>query len=63
VPALEAVSPPGGVSAWRHLSYAWQWWLFAAAAIVFWVAFVRAGVRDRRPAPAVDAADTADPPR
>lgn len=63
VPALEAVSPPGGVSAWRHLSYAWQWWLFAAAAIVFWVAFVRAGVRDRRPARAGDAADTPAPPR
>jgi len=63
VPALEAVSPPGGVSAWRHLSYAWQWWLFAAAAIVFWVAFVRAGVRDRRPARAEDAADAVAPPR
>ncbi len=44
----QAVPALGGVAAWRHLSYAWQWWLFGAAAIVFWVAFVRAGLRDRR---------------
>jgi cytochrome oxidase assembly protein ShyY1 len=57
----QAVPVLGGVAAWRHLSYAWQWWLFGAAAIVFWVAFVRAGFRDRRgtpeePAPAAPAA-------
>jgi cytochrome oxidase assembly protein ShyY1 len=50
----QAVPALGGVAAWRHLSYAWQWWLFGAAAIVFWVAFVRAGFRDRRE-PDVDA--------
>ncbi len=45
VPVEDAAPRPVGVSAWRHLSYAWQWWLFAAAAVVFWGAFVRAGVR------------------
>lgn len=48
VPVAEAAPRPVGVSAWRHLSYAWQWWLFAAAAVVFWGAFVRAGIRDQR---------------
>lgn len=46
---LDQVAPePSGISAWRHLSYAWQWWLFGAAAVVFWGAFVRAGFRERR---------------
>ncbi len=56
VPVTLASSDTGVVSAWRHLSYASQWWLFAAAAIGFWVAFVRAGARERadgRPEPAV----------
>jgi cytochrome oxidase assembly protein ShyY1 len=48
VPVEQAVPEPAGVAAWRHLSYAWQWWLFGVAAVVFWVAFVRAGVRDHR---------------
>jgi cytochrome oxidase assembly protein ShyY1 len=50
VPVVDAAPRPVGVSAWRHLSYAWQWWLFAAAAVVFWGAFVRAGIRDERAA-------------
>lgn len=48
VPAGDAAPRQVGVSAWRHLSYAWQWWLFAAAAVVFWGAFVRAGIREQR---------------
>ncbi len=48
VPVGEAAASPVGVSAWRHLSYAWQWWLFAAAAVAFWVAFVRSGYRDEK---------------
>ncbi|MGA7690017.1 MAG: SURF1 family protein [Jiangellales bacterium] len=48
VPVAEAAASPVGVSAWRHLSYAWQWWLFAAAAVAFWVAFVRSGYRDEK---------------
>lgn len=50
VPVEQAAPAPVGISAWRHLSYAWQWWLFAAAAVVFWGAFVRAGVREHREA-------------
>jgi cytochrome oxidase assembly protein ShyY1 len=50
VPVAQAAPQPVGVSSWRHLSYAWQWWLFAAAAIVFWGAIVRAGARERRAA-------------
>jgi cytochrome oxidase assembly protein ShyY1 len=30
-----------GVAGWRHLSYAAQWWVFAVAAVVFWVSAVR----------------------
>ena len=59
VPPAEAAPPPVGVSAWRHLSYAWQWWLFAAAAVVFWGAFVRAGIREQREQQ--DAADRTGP--
>ncbi len=54
VPPTDAAPPPVGVSAWRHLSYAWQWWLFAAAAVVFWGAFVRAGIREQRQRPELD---------
>ena len=50
VPVDEAAPRPVGVSAWRHLSYAWQWWLFAVAAVAFWAAFVRSGIRDERAA-------------
>lgn len=50
VPVVDAAPRPVGVSAWRHLSYAWQWWLFAAAAVVFWGAFIRAGIRDEQSA-------------
>jgi cytochrome oxidase assembly protein ShyY1 len=63
VPVAQAAPAAGGVSAWRHLSYAWQWWLFAAAAIAFWVAFVRAGVRERRDERAAAALDVAEPTR
>jgi cytochrome oxidase assembly protein ShyY1 len=61
VPVDEAVPHPVGVSAWRHLSYAWQWWLFAAAAVVFWSAFVRAGIREYRDASATTVPDAVDP--
>ena len=54
VPVEQAAPAPVGVSAWRHLSYAWQWWLFAAAAVVFWGAFVRNGWREQRAAQAED---------
>lgn len=50
VPVEESAPRAVGISAWRHLSYAWQWWLFAAAAVAFWAAFVRSGIRDERAA-------------
>lgn len=61
VPVTDAAPRPLGVSAWRHLSYAWQWWLFAAAAVVFWGAFVRAGLREQKQA-ATGAATPAQQP-
>lgn len=45
VPAHEA---SGGVSRWRNLAYALQWWLFAGAAVFFWASIVRRGVTERR---------------
>jgi len=42
---------PGGVSPWRNLAYGVQWYVFAAAALVFWAMTVRAAVRDRRATP------------
>jgi len=30
-----------GISGWRSLSYAGQWWLFAVAALAFWASAVR----------------------
>lgn len=42
------------VSALRNLSYAGQWWLFAGAAVGFWVLSVRGAARERRAAQAED---------
>jgi cytochrome oxidase assembly protein ShyY1 len=52
-PALVPADPlpgPGGVSRWRNLSYAGQWWLFAAAAVFLWASYVRNAVAGRRTA-------------
>lgn len=45
---VDAVSPIRDVSPWQNLSYWAQWWVFALAAVVFWVSVVRNGVRTRR---------------
>lgn len=45
VPA-EQLLPDQSGTRWRNLSYAAQWWLFAAAALAFWAHLVR---RTRRP--------------
>jgi cytochrome oxidase assembly protein ShyY1 len=45
---LDQVASGTGAGIWQNLSYAAQWWVFAAAAVVFWGAFVRAAVRERR---------------
>ena len=49
-PAPALVEPrdlDGGVSRWRNLAYALQWWLFAGAAVFFWWAVIRRSARDR----------------
>ncbi len=38
----------GGLGRWQNLGYTLQWWVFAAAAVVFWVMVVRNAVADRR---------------
>lgn len=44
----DVVAPIRDVSPWQNLSYWAQWWLFALAAVVFWVSIVRSAVRSRR---------------
>jgi cytochrome oxidase assembly protein ShyY1 len=49
VPVPEtAVTKTSGVGSLRNLSYALQWWIFAAAAVFFWFSFVRHAAADRR---------------
>jgi cytochrome oxidase assembly protein ShyY1 len=38
----------GGVSRWRNLAYALQWWLFAAAAVFFWWTVLSRAAREQR---------------
>ena len=45
---LDQLAARTGAGIWQNLSYAAQWWVFAVAAVVFWGAFVRAAVRERR---------------
>lgn len=45
---LDQVVARTGAGIWQNLSYAAQWWVFAVAALVFWGAFVRAALRERR---------------
>lgn len=45
---IDAVAAIRDVSPWQNLSYWAQWWVFAAAAIVFWASAVRSAVRSRR---------------
>jgi cytochrome oxidase assembly protein ShyY1 len=58
-----AVAVEGEVGRWRHLAYGAQWWLFAAAALVFWGAFVRAGWQGRTPAQSAPPGDPAQQDR
>lgn len=60
----------GGLGRWQNLSYVGQWWIFGLAAVGFWVAFVRAGLRRRQDeledlalAGRVDPTRPAPPPR
>ncbi len=45
---VDVVEPIHDISPWQNLSYWAQWWVFALAAMVFWVSAVRSGVRARR---------------
>lgn len=46
--ALDEVAPIRNVNPWQNLSYTAQWWIFALAAIAFWISAVRSGIRARR---------------
>lgn len=67
-PAADApvLVPPrehrGGVSAWRNVSYALQWWLFAAAAVWLWGSFLRSAARGRSAGSDADPLVAHDPP-
>lgn len=45
---VDAVAPIRDVNPWQNLSYWAQWWVFAAAAIVFWGSMMRSAVRRER---------------
>lgn len=45
---IGVIAPIRDVSPWQNLSYWAQWWVFALAAVVFWVSVVRSAVRSRR---------------
>jgi cytochrome oxidase assembly protein ShyY1 len=45
---LDIAAPQSGVGTWQHFSYWAQWWVFAAAALAFWVVLVRNAVRERQ---------------
>jgi cytochrome oxidase assembly protein ShyY1 len=45
---LDIAAPQSGVGTWQHFSYWAQWWVFAAAALAFWVVLVRNVVRERQ---------------
>jgi cytochrome oxidase assembly protein ShyY1 len=49
--APEQVAPQpvtDGSGRWRNLAYAFQWWLFAAAAVFLWVSLIRRAVSDHQ---------------
>ena len=45
---VDVAAPQGGVSLWQHLSYWAQWWVFAAAGVLFWFLLARNAVRSVR---------------
>lgn len=57
---VDTVAPIRDVSPWQNLSYWAQWWVFALAAVVFWVSIVRNGIRTRRQGEAPPAAAGGD---
>ncbi|WP_165368003.1 SURF1 family protein [Phytoactinopolyspora endophytica] len=51
---IDEVAPVRDVSPWQNLSYWAQWWVFGAAAVVFWASVVRSGIRSRSRATSTD---------
>jgi cytochrome oxidase assembly protein ShyY1 len=51
---VSSVAPIRDVSPWQNLSYWAQWWVFAGAVLVFWVSFVRTGLKRRNSPPDPD---------
>jgi cytochrome oxidase assembly protein ShyY1 len=45
---IDDVAPIRNVNPWQNLSYWAQWWVFAVAAIVFWISAMRSSVRSHR---------------
>jgi cytochrome oxidase assembly protein ShyY1 len=54
---VEEFTDGNGAGMWQNLSYAGQWWLFAAAAAVFWASLVRNAVRGGRRRGVVEVAE------
>lgn len=48
---VDEYSPIRNVGPWQNLSYWAQWWVFAAAVIIFWISFVRTGIKRSRRTP------------
>jgi cytochrome oxidase assembly protein ShyY1 len=48
VPVAAQDLSTGGVSRWRNLAYALQWWLFAAAAVFFWWVVLRRAAQEQQ---------------
>ena len=59
---VSTVSPIRDVSPWQNLSYWAQWWVFAAAVLVFWFSFVRAALKKRSSPPDPDVQPEPEPP-
>lgn len=59
---VSTVSPVRDVSPWQNLSYWAQWWVFAAAVLVFWFSFVRAALKKRNSPPDPGARPEPEPP-
>lgn len=62
VAADRSADTAGGPGRWRSLAYGLQWWLFAAAAVVFWFAVLRRAARERGAPPAPTGSDPAHAP-
>nr|WP_246211608.1 SURF1 family protein [Phytoactinopolyspora alkaliphila] len=58
---VDDVAPIRNVNPWQNFSYGAQWWVFAAAALVFWASAMRASIRSRRRATNEQDASVSEP--